>query len=112
MDCLRTTTVPLQHKSQSLNKKSTCHINDFWYKHAECMDEEKETTKTGPHPVRFRNKCEKLSKNEQNAKNRENWSFTMSCSSETSTVRGGFFYIISKIMHERTTTESLVTIAR
>ena len=53
--------------------------------------------------------CQKMSKN---AKNRENWSFAMSCSSETSTVRGGFFYIISKIMHERTTTESLVTIAR
>ena len=53
--------------------------------------------------------CQKISKN---AKNRENWSFTMSCSSETSTVRGGCFYIISKIMHQRTTTESLVTIAR
>ena len=36
----------------------------------------------------------------------------MSCSSETSPVRGEFFYIISKIMHERTTTESLVTIVR
>ena len=53
--------------------------------------------------------CQKMSKN---AKNRENWSFAMTCSSETSTVRGGSFYIISKIMHERTTTESLVTIAR
>ena len=53
--------------------------------------------------------CQKMSKN---AKNRENWSFSMSCSSETSMVRGGFFYIVSKIMHERTTTESLVTIAR
>ena len=53
--------------------------------------------------------CQKMSKN---AKNRENWSFAMSCSSETSMVRSGFFYIISKIMHERTTTESLVTIAR
>ena len=53
--------------------------------------------------------CQKMS---NNAKNRENWSFAMSCSSETSMVRGGFFYIISKIMHERTTTESLVTIAR
>ena len=41
------------------------------------MDEEKETTKTGPYRVRFRTKCEKLSKNEQNAKNRENWSFSM-----------------------------------
>ena len=48
----------------------------------------------------------------KNAKNRENRSFSMSCSSETSMVRGGFFYIISKIMHERTTTESLMTIAR
>ena len=76
------------------------------------MDEEKETTKTGPYRVRFRNKCEKLSKNEQNAKNRENRSFAMSSSSETSMVRGGFFYIISKIMHERTTTESLMTKAR
>ena len=76
------------------------------------MDEEKETTKTGPYQVIFRNKFEKLSKNEENAKNRENWSFAMSCSSKTSMVRGGFFYIISKIMHERTTTESLVTIAR
>ena len=65
VDCLRATTVHLQHKSQSLNKKSTCHINDFWYKHAEYMDEEKETTKTGPYRLRFRNKCEKLSKNEQ-----------------------------------------------
>ena len=54
-------------------------------------------------------KCQKMSKN---AKNRENWSFAMSCSSETSMVRGGFFYIVSKVMHERTTTESLVTIAR
>ena len=55
-------------------------------------------------------KCQKMSKN---AKNRENsWSSAMSCNSETSMVRGGFFYIISKIMHERTTTESLVTIAR
>ena len=62
---MRTTTVHSQHKSQSLNKKSTCHINDFWYKHAEYMDEEKETTKTGPYRVRFRNKWEKLSKNEQ-----------------------------------------------
>ena len=53
--------------------------------------------------------CQKMSKN---AKNRENWSFAMSCSSKTSVVRGGFFYIISKIMLERTTTESLVTIAR
>ena len=53
--------------------------------------------------------CQKMSKN---AKNRENWSFAMSCSSKTSMVRGGFFYIISKIMHERTTTENLVTIAR
>ena len=53
--------------------------------------------------------CQKMSKN---AKNRENRSFSMSCSSETSMVRGGFFYIISKIMHERTTTESLMTIAR
>ena len=53
--------------------------------------------------------CQKMNKN---AKNRENWSFAMSCSSKTSMVRGGFFYIISKIMHERTTTESLVTIAR
>ena len=53
--------------------------------------------------------CQKMSKY---AKNRENWSFPMSCSSETSMVRGGFFYIVSKIMHERTTTESLVTIAR
>ena len=68
--------------------------------------------KTGPYRVRLRNKCEKLSKNEQNAKNRENWSFAMSCSSETSKVRGGVFYIISKMMHERTTTERLVTIAR
>ena len=65
MDCLRTTTVHSQHKSQSLNKKSTCHINDFWYKHAEYMDEEKETTKTVPYRVRFRNKWKKLSKNEQ-----------------------------------------------
>ena len=65
VDCLRTTTVHSQHRSQSLNKKSTCHINDFWSKHAEYMDEEKETTKTGPYRVRFRNKCEKLSKNEQ-----------------------------------------------
>ena len=32
--------------------------------------------------------CQKMSKN---AKNRENWSFAMSCSSETSMVRGGFF---------------------
>ena len=76
------------------------------------MDEEKETTKTGPYRVRFRNKCEKLSKYEQNAKICENWSFAMSCSSKASMVRGGFFYIISKIMHERTTTENLVTIAR
>ena len=53
--------------------------------------------------------CQKMCKN---AKNRENWSFAMSCSSETSTVRGGFFYIISKIMHKRTTTESLANIAR
>ena len=53
--------------------------------------------------------CQKMSKN---AKNRENTSFAMRCSSETSMVRGGFFYIISKIMHERTTTESLMTIAR
>ena len=53
--------------------------------------------------------CQKMGKN---AKNRENRSFSMSCSSETSMVRGGFFYIISKIMHERTTTESLMTIAR
>ena len=53
--------------------------------------------------------CQKMSKN---AKNRENWSFAMSCSSKTSMVRGGFFYIVSKIMHERTTTENLVTIAR
>ena len=53
--------------------------------------------------------CQKMSKN---AKNCENWSFAMSSSSETSMVRGRFFYIISKIMHERTTTESLVTIAR
>ena len=112
MDCLRTTTVHSQHKSQSLNKKSTCHINDFWYKHAVYMDEEKETTKQGLTGLDFEingKNCQKMSKN---AKNRENWSFAMSCSSETSTVRGGFFYIISKIMHERTSTESLVTIAR
>ena len=53
--------------------------------------------------------CQKMSKH---AKNLENGTFAMSCSSETSMVRDGFFYIISKIMHERTTTESLVTIAR
>ena len=53
--------------------------------------------------------CQKMSKN---AKNRENWSFAMSRSSKTSMVRGGFFYTISKKMHERTTTESLVTTAR
>ena len=53
--------------------------------------------------------CQKMGKN---AENREKWSFSKSCSSKTSMVRGGFFYIISKIMHERTTTESLVTIAR
>ena len=76
------------------------------------MDEEKETTKTGPYRVRFRNKCKNCQKMSKNAKNRENWSFAISCSSETSMVRGGFFYINSKIMHERTTTECLVTIAR
>ena len=29
------------------------------------MGEENKTTKTGPYRVRFQNKCEKLSKNEQ-----------------------------------------------
>ena len=53
--------------------------------------------------------CQKMNKI---AENRENWSFALSCSSETSMVRDGFFYIVSKIMHEKTTTESLVTIAR
>ena len=53
--------------------------------------------------------CQKMSKN---AKNHENRSFAMSSSSETSMVRGGFFYITSKIMHKRTTTESVMTIAR
>ena len=75
------------------------------------MDKEKETTKQGLTGLDFEinvKNCQKMSKN---AKNRENWSFPMSCSSETSRVRGGFFYIVSKIMHERTTTESLVTIA-
>ena len=65
MDCLRTTTVHLQHKSQSLNKKSTCHINDFWYKHAEYMDEETETTKQGLTGLDFEisvKNCQKMSK--------------------------------------------------
>ena len=30
VDCLRTTTEHSQPKSQSLKKKPTCHINDFW----------------------------------------------------------------------------------
>ena len=60
----------------------------------------------------FKINVKKSQKMNKNAKNREKWSFAMSCSSETSMVRGGYFYIISKIMHERTTTESLVTIAR
>ena len=76
------------------------------------MDEETETTKQGFTRLDFEineKNCQKMSKN---VKNRENWSFVMSCSSETSMVRGGLFYITSKIMQERTTTESLVTIAR
>ena len=104
MDCLRTTTVHSQHKSQSLNKKSTYHINDFRFKHAENMDEENETTKQGltgsDFEINVKN-CQKMSKN---AKNRENWSFAKSL------VRDGFF--TSFQMHETTTTESLATIAR
>ena len=60
----------------------------------------------------FEIKVKNYQKMSKNAKNREKWSFAMSCSSKTSMVRGGFFYIISKIMHERTTTESLVPLAR
>ena len=74
------------------------------------MDEEKKTTKTGPSGLDFEinvKNCQIMSKN---AKNRENRLFAMSRSSETNMVRGGFFYIISKIVHETTTTESLMTI--
>ena len=55
------------------------------------MDEEKETTKQGLTGLDFEinvKNCQKMSKN---AKNRENWSFSISCSSETSMVRGEFF---------------------
>ena len=65
MDCLKTTTEHLQDKSQSLNKKSTCHINDFWYKRAEYMNEENETTKTGLTGLDFEinvKNCQKRSK--------------------------------------------------
>ena len=76
------------------------------------MDEEKETTKQDLTGLDFEINVKNCQKMNKNAKNRENWSFSMSCSSKTSMVRGGFFYIIPKIMHERTTTESLVIIAR
>ena len=112
VDCLRTTTEHSQHKSQSLNKNQRATSMIFGRSTQNTWMKKRKPQKQGLTGLDFEinvKNCQKMSKN---AKNRENWSFAMSCSSETSMVRGGFFYIVSKIMHERTTTESLVTIAR
>ena len=111
VDRMRTTTVHLQHKSVVEQEINVLH-QWFLVEARRIHGGIKGNQKTGSFRVSFRKKGENCQKMSKNAKNRENWSFAMSCSSKTSMVRSGFFYIVSKIMHERTTTENLVTIAR
>ena len=60
-----------KYKSLPWNEISTCQIHEFWYKDAEDKDEQKNHKNQASSTSVFE-KCEELSKNEQNADNQRN----------------------------------------